>query len=76
MLALLADAKALKKNHEDKKVVYAEGGFDGVAGHKLERGLVALGKGNPTGKAESGRNQREGDEPGNNLGMAGCAAVE
>jgi hypothetical protein len=39
VLALLADAEALKDNQEDEEIVHAERGFNGVAAHPLKRRL-------------------------------------
>jgi hypothetical protein len=50
VLALLADAEALKDDQEDEEIVDAKGGLDGLTGDPFERCLVALGDGDPRGK--------------------------
>ena len=57
MLTLQADAEALKDDHEDEEIVDAERGFNGVAAHPFERGLAALGHGDPGSKANCGEEQ-------------------
>ena len=75
MLAARADAEALKKHHENKEVIDAERGFDGVAGHKFKGGLATLHQGDPGGKGDGGQHQDCGAQPGKGLRMAGFAAM-
>ena len=57
MLAPRADAKALKEDEEDEQVIYAEGGFNRVAGYKFKRRLATLHDGNPTREDCCGHSQ-------------------
>ena len=75
MLALWANAEALKQDHEDEQVIDAEGSFDGVAGDEFQGWLVALRNGDPAGKGGRGEDQKSGAEPGEKLRVAGWAAV-
>ena len=70
VLAARRDAKALEENQEDKEIVDAERGFDGVAGDEFEGGLMAFGDGDPGGEGGCGGDEKSGPEPGDGLGAA------
>ena len=67
--------EALKQHHENKEIIDAERGLNGVAGDKFKGRLAALRHGDPAGKAGGGQHQDCRAQPCKGLGVASFAAV-
>ncbi len=75
VLTLLADTETLEQDQENKKVIYAERGLDGVAGHKFESLLAAVSYEDPGSKDGGGQNHGRSAQPGKGLRVRGLAAM-